>query len=264
VNHEDSGHPIKGGFMELSWGLRKVGGGCSAPLWFIAAITLVACSPGFAFEVATFGGTEMDGRNQGFSYLAIDGTQKINDTVAVSARIMPNYLTYKYYSGDTQVKATSPGLYAVAGLKFFLGPVTLLVLGGLETRNTSLSPPDRNADVRGATNAGMVQAGIDVRVTKSTNVNFFGSYSGTNNFSYERGAVRQQISNFDFKKSYTFYVGAEQFIGRNADFKQEGVGPLLEMAYLPYNLSFGIRGGYKHDSTFGNGGYWGLQIYKGF
>jgi hypothetical protein len=250
--------------MARSWTYKRVKRRSSVLLWLFTAIAFFTCTPALAFEVSTFGGTEIDERGQGFSYAAMEGTRKITNTVAVSARIMPNYLTYKYYAGDTLVKATSPGLYAVAGFKLFLGPATLTILGGLETRNTSLSPPDRNADVRGSTNAGLVQTGVDLRVTKSTYVNLFGSYSGTSNFSYEKGGVKQQISNFDSKKPYTFYLGAEQFIGRNADFRQEGVGALVEMAYLPYNLSFGLRGGYKHDSTFGNGSYWGLQVYKGF
>ena len=233
-------------------------------LWAVALLLTCGCSTVSAFDVATFGGTEIDGRGQGFSYLAADGSHKITNTVAVAVRIMPNYLTYKYYSGDTLIKATSPGLYAVAGLKLFLGPATLTVLGGVETRDTSLSPDDRNAAVRGHTTAGLVQGGLDVSITKRTIVNLFASYSGTSNFSYERGSIKQQVSNLDLKKPYTFYVGVEQFIGRNTDFKQEGVGPLVEMAYIPYNLSVGIRGGYKHDSTFGNGSYWGLQVYKGF
>ena len=233
-------------------------------LLLLVLAVLFAGKSGFAFDIATFGGTEMDGHGQGFSYLAMDATHKFNSTVAVSARIMPNYLTYKYYSGDRLIKASSPGLFALAGLKLFLGPATLTLLGGIDTRDTSLSPDDRNADVRGHTNAGMVQGGLDVSITRRTMFSLFGSYSGTSNFSYERGAIKQQLSNFDSKKSYTFYVGAEQFIGRNADFRQEGVGPLVEMAYLPYNLSVGLRGGYKHDTTFGNGSYWGVQVYKGF
>jgi hypothetical protein len=250
--------------MEYFCWFRRVKGRLCAALWLVAPIMLFTCPSGFAFDVATFGGTEQDGRGQGFSYLAADGTQKITSTVAVAVRIMPNYLTYKYYSGDTLIKATSPGLYAVAGLKFFLGSATLTVLGGVETRDTSLSPPDRNADVRGHTTAGLVQGGLDLRMTKSTLVNLFGSYSGTSNFSYERGVIKQQVSNFDSKKPYTIYIGPEQFIGRNKDFRQEGVGAAVEVAYLPYKVSIGMRGGYKHDSTFGNGGYWGLQVYKGF
>jgi hypothetical protein len=233
-------------------------------LWTAALMLAYVCSPASAFETSTFGGTEIDTRGQGFSYLAVDGTQKINNAVAISVRIMPNYLVYKYYSGDTLIKATSPGLYAVTGLKLFVGKATFTLLGGIETRDTNLTPADRNADVRGHTTAGLIQGGIDVWITKKTSVNLFGSYSGTSNFSYERGSIKQQVTNLDFKKPYTFYAGVEQFVGRNTDFRQEGVGALLEMAYTPYNVSIGVRGGYKHDSTFGDGSYWGLQVYKGF
>ena len=37
------------------------------------------------------------------------------------------------------------------------------------------------------------------------------------------------------------------------DFQQVGVGPTLEIYNIPNRISFALRSGYKHDSTFGNG-----------
>jgi hypothetical protein len=232
--------------------------------WFFALACMFVCPSAFAADFSVFGGTEMGGRGQGFSYTAIDATQKINNVISLSARVMPSYLTYKYYSGDTLIKAVSPGVNAVGGVKISWGRTSLSVLAGAETRDTTLHPDDRYASVRGHSTAGVVQGEFDTWVAKGTNLNVFANYSGTSDFTYEKGRVKQQVSNLDSKKPYTFYAGVEQFLGRNTDFSEQGVGPVVEFIYMPQKLSIAVIGGYKHDSTFGNGMYWGLRVYKGF
>ncbi len=206
----------------------------------------------------------MDGHSQGFSYLGGDVTQAVHQNVALSARVIPNFLTYKYHSGTRLIKATSPGLYTVAGVKLFQGRTSLRLYGGLEYRNTDLEPDDRSAKVRGNTTAGLVQGEFDTWLPTRTNLNVWASYSGTDSFFFERGRVKQQVTNLDYRKSNSLNVGLEQSIGRNPDFRQNGVGLLIEVYNIPYKIAFAVRGGYKHDSTFGDGAYWGLELYKGF
>jgi hypothetical protein len=217
-----------------------------------------------ATEVSLFAGGEIDTRGQGFSYLGADLTQKIYENISVSGRVTPNYLTYKYRSGDHLIRAVSPGLYTVAGIKLSWGQTTFGLFGGTEYRHTNLHPDDKNADVRGTTFAGLVQAEFDSWLPSRTNFNLFASYSGTDGFLYERGRIKQQITNLNFKKPNTINVGIEQFYGRNPDFRQVGVGPILEIYNIPHRISFDLRCGYKHDSTFGSGIYGGLDFYKGF
>jgi len=226
------------------------------------AIFLKPCSS--ATEFSLFAGGEIDTRGQGFSYLGIDLTQKIYENISVSGRVTPNYLTYKYRSGDHLIKAVSPGLYTVAGIKLSWGQTTLGLFGGTEYRHTNLHPDDKNADIRGTTFGGLVQGEFDTWLPSRTNFNLFASYSGTNGFLYERGRIKQQITNLNFKKPNTINVGVEQFYGRNPDFQQVGVGPILEIYNIPNRISLALRSGYKHDSTFGNGFYGGLEFYVGF
>ncbi len=218
----------------------------------------------FAADLSTFGGTEIDGRGQGFSYLALDVTQPLNEAISLSARVMPSYLTYKYYSGNTLISAESPGVDVLGGIKLHWGSTSLGFFAGVETRDTHLLPDDPYASVSGRTTAGTVQGEFDTWITKRTNLNVFASYSGTSDFSYEKSRIKEQISNFDSKKSYTFYAGIEQFAGRNVDFHEQGVGPMVEFIYVPQKISVALIGGYKRDSTFGDGAYYGLQVYKGF
>jgi hypothetical protein len=227
-------------------------------------LTFLYCPSSQAVELSTFAGGEIDNHGQSFSYLGVDVTQSLNKTIAVSGRIVPSFLTYKYYSGDNEIKANSPGVSAVAGIKFFWGETMLGIFGGGEFRDTTLSPDDPAASVRGSTTAGVIQGEFYSWLPSRTNLNLFVSYSGTSNFSYERGGIKQQITNLDFKGPYNINVGLEQFYGRNSDFHGEGIGIVVELFYIPQKFSVALRGGFKHDSTFGAGAYGGLDLYKGF
>jgi hypothetical protein len=233
-------------------------------LWVFFFLTLFIVRTSFALELSTFAGGEIDGRGQGFSYLGVDVTQSINKTFAVAGRVVPNYLTYKYYSGDTLIRATSPGLTTVAGVKFTWAKTTLGLFGGAEFRNTTLSPEDQGSNVQGSRSAGVISGEFDTWLPTQTNFNVSGSYSGTSDFSYEKARIKQQVTNRDFKGPASLFVGVDQTYGRNADFHGETVGLLVELYYAPLKCSIGLRGGLKHDSTFGNGGYGGLDLYKGF
>ena len=233
-------------------------------LWLFLLFTLTFAKPSLALDFSTFAGGEIDGRSQGFSYLGFELAQKITNHVAVAGRVTPSYLVYKYYSGDTLIRATSPGLTTVAGLKFIWEKTTIGIFGGGEFRNTTLSPDDLNASVRGSSTAGVVQGEFDHWFPTKTNISVWGSYSGTSDFSYEKARIKQQVTNMDYKGPVNLLVGIDQTYGRNADFHGITVGPMVEIYYIPWKVSVALRGGYKHDSTFGGGGYGGIELYKGF
>ena len=226
--------------------------------------TFFFCPPALAVDASLFAGGEIDTRAQGFSYLGVDLTQKIYKNVSISGRLIPNFLTYKFRSGDEMIRATSPGLYGVAGIKLSWSQTTIGLFGGTEYRDTNLTPDVKHAELRGDTLGGLVQGEFDTWLPSRTNFNAFASFSGEDSFFYERGKIKQQITNLNFKKSNTINVGVEQFYGRNPDFRQVGVGPILEIYNIPKKIAFALRIGYKHDSTFGNGAYGGLEFYKGF
>lgn len=229
-----------------------------------SGLIFFSSSSSFAADAFLIAGGEVDTRGQGFSYLGMDLTQGIYENISISGRLIPNYLTYKYRSGNEMIRASSPGAYAVAGIKLAWGQTRVGLFGGTEYRDTHLSPDVKNAEVRGNTFAGLVQGEFDSWLPSRTNLNLFASFSGTDGFLYERGKVKQQITNLDFKKASTINVGVEEFYGRNPDFREIGVGLIVELFYIPRKFSLALRGGYKHDSTFGNGAYGGLELYKGF
>ncbi|MGZ3580372.1 MAG: cellulose biosynthesis protein BcsS, partial [Syntrophales bacterium] len=193
-------------------------------------VSFVFCPFSLAADVFTFAGGEIDGHGQSFSYLGVDVTEHLDKTFAVAGRIIPNYLTYKYYSGDnTLIKASSPGVFAVGGMKLFWDKSMLGIYGGLEFRSTGLDPDDTNNSARGDKTGGVIQGEFDSWLTNRTNLNIFASYGGVSDFLYEKGRLKQQVTNLDYKKSYSWFVGVEQFVGRNSDFDEQGVGLALEL-----------------------------------
>lgn len=218
----------------------------------------------FPADLSLFAGGEIDTRGQGFSYLGVDITQKFTQNLSLAGRITPNYLTYRYRDGNHLIRAKSIGMYTVVGLKYSLNQTTLGIFGGAEYRNTDLNPDVRTAEVRGSTWAGLIQGEFDTWLASRTNINLSASFSGTDSFFYERGRIKRQISNYEFKKPNTINLGIEQFYGRNPDFRMAGGGLLLEVYHIPKKLSLALKGGYKHDSTFGSGGYGGLELFVSF
>lgn len=219
---------------------------------------------GFSAELSLFTGGEIDNRAQGFSYLGVDLTQKIYKNISVAGRLIPNFLTYDFHSGGNTVRAVSPGFYAVSGIKLSWSQTTFGVFGGIEYRNTNLNPDVTNAKVRGNTLAGLVQGELDGWLPTRTNFSAFASFSGTDSFLYQRARIKQQITNLDFKKSNTVNAGVEEIFGRNPEFNQIGGGIIVEIFNIPRWFSFAVRSGYKHDTTFGNGIYGGLEFYTRF
>ncbi len=53
-------------------------------------------------------------------------------------------------------------------------------------------------------------------------------------------------------------------MGSNPDFEMFQAGLVLEVFNIPHTRSLQVRGGYKHDTTFGSGFYGGLSFFKGF
>jgi hypothetical protein len=219
---------------------------------------------GFGAEASIFAVNEIASREQGFTLAGLDITQRVSKSVSIAGRILPNYLSYKYLSGDAPTKASAPGLYAVAGVKLFWRQTTFGLFGGVEARRTTLTPDNIYARIRGSTLAGLVQGEVDSWLSGKTNVNMFTSYSGLDNYFYEKVRVKRQISNQKYAKPSTLFIGMEQFVGRNADYQSQGVGASVELYFVRQKASVGARGGFMHDSAFKNGPYWGLQFSKGF
>lgn len=218
----------------------------------------------FALEVSAFTGGEIDTRAQGFTFFGIDVTQQLYRNLFVATRVVPTFLTYKYRSGGELIRAKAPGLSTVAGFKYGFGDSSIGVFGGTEFRHTNLNPDQKDADPRGNDFSGLVQGEFSFWLPTRTNFAGFVSFSGIDQFVYERMKIVQQVYNLDFSKPNNFNLGVEQISGRNDDFHQVGGGLIFELFNIPYWVAIGLRSGYKYDSTFGNGLYGGIEVFHRF
>lgn len=237
-------------------------------LLFHLIASLIFLNFPFAYAVSldfsSFGGGQIDNRGQGYTFFGIDISNKINEGYYVKVRIVPNYLTYKYKSNNRTIRAYSPGINILGGLKIDENKISISILGGLEYRNTNLNPDLKDAKVRGDTFAPSLQGELNYRFSKYISMDFYGSYSGTDNFFYEKFMIKSQISNFDFKKPDIFHLGCEQFYGKNPDFRMLGLGPFFEIYNIQNKISLSFRSGYTHDKNFRGGIYGGIQFFKAF
>jgi hypothetical protein len=228
-------------------------------LWIAGACIALPLQPARA-SLSLFGGAETDMHAQSFSYLGADLGRKLAGPLHAGVRIMPNYLTYHYFSGADEVKAESPGLFALGGLSLEWPRTSVKLFGGAEFRDTRLSIDHPGAKVRGHTQSGAVQLQLTHTLTSRTNFDVFASYGGTSQFVFERARIKQQITNKTYARPLTLNAGVEQIFGRNVDYHQEGGGGVIELYHIPSRISFAVHGGYKYDSTYRDSAYAGIEL----
>jgi hypothetical protein len=230
------------------------------------ALMALALAPlsGHAADVAIFGGGEVQGHGQSYSFLGADVTQPFTESLAFGVRLIPHYLTYKYRSGGDLIEAEALGVDLAVGLKLTLGTTYASLLAGIRARDTDLTPDVRDDDARGETIGPLVMGEFGTTLPSRTSISYFGSFGGADDFLYQKLTVKQQVTNLDYSGRNTIHVGGELFGGRNDDFSMIGAGPVVELYHIPYALAIAIKGGYRYDTTFGDGFYAGLFFYKGF
>jgi hypothetical protein len=246
--------------------IRVVGRVALVAIGLAVAATLVAGAGVFAraADVAVFGGSEMAGHGQSYSYLGADVTQRLTDTWSLTGRVAPHYLTYKYRSDGELISATAPGVDLAVGLKLTLGATWASLRAGIQMRDTDLSPDDPGADARGETIAPLVIGEFGTTLPSRTSITYFGSFGGADHFLYQKLGVKQHVTNLDRAGAFTLHAGGELFGGRNVDFSMIGVGPVVELYHVPSALSIAVRAGYRWDSTFDSGFFAGFSFYRQF
>jgi hypothetical protein len=230
-------------------------------VFFILGISSTFCS---AEEISFFTGSDIDRHSQGFSYAGFDVTHSLSQTIGISGQVVPNYLTYKYVTGGQEIKAKASGISLLGGVKFYWEKSMIAFFGGGVLRDTHLNPDDPGSSNRGQTKSPIIQGECSTWLTNAINIWALANYSFRDDFIYEKFRIKSPIFNFTSNQPYTFYFGIEQFLGKNTDYQGEGAGAVLEFFHSVKKFSISVKGGYKHDSNFGKGIYYGLDMYKGF
>lgn len=219
-----------------------------------------------AFEL--LGGYEADTHGSSYGFVGLGLIRGIRPDLAWVARGTVNFLAYEFESLDGLTEVRSPGIGAAAGLQFG-GKNFVRVLVGPEVkwRRVEIAPVNgvdlSHSDTRvGATIAAEMVAHPSSHSTVMGLVN----YGTADKYTWARLGFKQQVTNHDWQGNNTWYLGVDGTAQGNDDIRSVQLGGLVEVTFVPQDLSLQFRAGYKR-STFDvgpqrTGPYFAVGFYK--
>ena len=219
------------------------------------------------FDIA--GGYESDSQDTSYAFFGPSYNHPLSDNLSLTASVRVNHLQYEFENssgGRTEVEA--PGISPGVGLRWG-GKNWVKVTTGLSIRQD-------HRTVRGRT--GVISDVEDTRVglslgadgwwnpSRRSNVHAMVHYGAVSQYVWSRLAAKHQISNFDWRKPVTLYLGAEGVAQGNEDIRSYQLGPLVDFTFGRSQLSLTLRAGYKHSSyeigPDDSGPYFGIGLWK--
>lgn len=228
-----------------------------ALLCIVALLPVSKCSSG---EITTevMAGSEVDSKDQGFSYLGMVIGKPVNTEYAVIGRIFSGYLKYNFESAGKTLSAEVPILTPSIGIRTKRNDITLTGYAGLDMRRTNretISGGEEHTDATGIS----IQGEMDMWGQGLRNLNIIANYSSIDSFFWGRVRAKKGVS--EIGSHSNLLLGAE-FVGMgNDDFTAAQAGFLLELSSSSPNLSLLLKGGYKYTSTYNDSIYGGLEFY---
>jgi hypothetical protein len=216
-----------------------------------------------AVEIVPFSGFESDSHDQGFAMLGVGVDQRVAKNLSLSFLGMANYLYYRYRAGGQTVRAEAPGGEYLGGFKVdWRGNNYLSALGGGQRRETHYY--GGNAPQTRGGSGGTAQVELNLQPLKWTTLNSIGVYVDKDAYKWSRFTLKNQLNNFDYARPWTFNGGIVGTFQGNHDYRARQGGLLAEVYHIPWMLSVAVHGGYKWDTSWGDGAYGALLIAKKF
>jgi hypothetical protein len=215
--------------------------------------------PAAATEVEIYTGGTVDTRGQGYEYFGLGVGQPLNDHWTFMGKLVGNYLHYEYDSGSPNIKAKAPGARFQIGPKYYSEGRYFILTGGLDYRNTSLSPNDPGSTTKGARTGATVEAIYSQDLVEKLTMDLIVSYSSIGNFTWGRGRFKHLASAKPGVQK--IFVGIEGIGQGNRDYKAQQVGPMVELQRVKEQFSIVLSSGYKHSSAVSHSGYFGIELY---
>lgn len=229
----------------------------SAVLALIILVTSMSASAGDFFT-----GFRMDGETQYHAYLGL----RMKLPFAFSgfethAQLFTSAQSYEYDTDDQEIEADVQNLTPslVVSRSLGGGPWTILALVGPELRwkheDGFRNDSDREFDV------GVMLQMESMYWQETRNLHAMVSYASLDDFFF--GRVRAKLQTYSPETGCCpIFAGLDIAGMGNDDFRAVQVGPVVEVPVAGFFLLF--RAGYQNDSSFGSGGYGGLEIYTQF
>jgi hypothetical protein len=208
----------------------------------------------------SFGGAEFTNRGEDTQYLGLGITQPVEENWWLLGRVMGLHVDYKFEVNDDTLEGELTSVTPYLGIRRAIKGGGISLLGGPDiewvTQETQDGPDDSDHKLGVA-----VQGEFDTWWDKEKNVSAIASYKSTDNFFW--GRLRGKRGTGPVGEG-TIFLGMEAIGMGNEDFASYGVGGFVEFANIIPRLSFGLKIGFKHSSSFADSVYEGMEVYYNF
>lgn len=237
-----------------------------APLALALALPLILPTPVRASALEGLAGWEGDSRQEGYGFVGVGVHSPPWHHVSASVGASASYLYYRYDSTNANITVGSPGASLMGGIRVGAPRGSVSLMAGSELRWEH-----RAIDVLGVasdrTTHGLVlQTYDDLALSRRWLATAFGVYVGAAQYMIGRMALRYQITNLDWRKPTTFYLGLEGVRQGNDVSDALQAGGFAEWNIVPQQLSLGLHSGYKETWSPGQnhqpGTYFGIGLYR--
>jgi cellulose biosynthesis protein BcsS len=237
------------------------------PLLLAGLAFPAASSRGEALE--SIAGWEGDSRDNGYGFAEAGTHLAITSHVMIPIGVSISYLYYHYDSAGVDIAVRSPGASLMTGLRVAGPRGSISAMGGGELRWEHRDTETPGTVQRTRTTSGVVlQTYGDLALARRIQASEFAVYVGTGRYLLGRGTLRFQVTNADWKRPTTFYLGVEGGGQGNAESQGFQGGGLAEWILVPRQVSLGLHSGYKESWSPGwpheRGGYLGVSLYHRF
>lgn len=220
-------------------------------------------TPVYGVEMYTGWSTDMHG--QGFGYLGLGIDRTVKEHWAFTSKLFGSYLYYHYDAEPGEIDAEGPGLKLHIGAKYFDPGRFFIITGGLDYRDTSLSPDDRNSRVRGAKTGASVEVMYSDDITDRHVMELLGSYSTIGDSYWGRVRMKCVLSSLPESDQGRRVLAGLEIIGEgNSDYSAFRIGPLVELQLTAKRVSLLLNGGFKHTNDLSGTAYAGIELYRRF
>lgn len=232
------------------------------PIW--AAESEINTPDAVVYGVEMYSGCQIDTHGQGYGYIGAGLDRNVSDHWALTAKIFGSHLIYEYESNADEIKARAPGVRLHAGAKHFDIGEYFIITGGLDYRDTSLSPDDKESDLRGAKTGASLECIYSKYVSERVVLDLIGIYSTIGNFTWGRARLKRLIPSISVNTGRQIFVGVEGTGEGNSDYSGYSIGSLIEIQKIKQRFSLLLAGGYKHTDSISDSCYLGLELYCKF
>lgn len=221
-------------------------------------VCFLLCPAGASGQEIVVGWEGQSGR--GYAFVAPGGELASRDRHRLILRVVGSYLYYDYPEDDAMTEVRSPGAALVLGYRIATPRVSFTISPGVEVRRTTRQRAADSATAREV--GGTLQAELFGQLSARVHGSMIASYGHANRYTWARGALRHQLSNFSGTGRVTLSAGVEATKQGNPDTQSTQIGGVLEIAVPRSAFSGQVRGGLADDKA--RHPYIGIGVYRRF